>query len=125
MHRILICRWLLITAPVARLYVQIAPRHEAIVRQRVRPRGLARSMSQVEEELWRGEPWGDETDETSSQVVTKNKKTSSELDDVMSEVADRVKEPVITPRSAGIDPLPPGRIKPDPIPGMDGEDMRV
>lgn len=83
------------------------------------------SMSQVEEELWRGEPW-DETDETSSQVVTKNKKASSELDDVMSEVADRGdEEPVITPRSAGIEPLPPGRIKPDPIPGMDGENMRL
>lgn len=90
----------------------------------MRPRGLARPMSQVEEELWRGEPW-DETDETSSQVVTKTKKTSSELDDVMSEVADRAEEPVITPRSAGIEPLPPGRIKPDPIPGMDGEDTQV
>ena len=76
-------------------------------------------MSAVEDELWRGEPW-DEADETSSQVITKQKKPS-ELDDIMSEVAGRGSEPVIVPRSAGIGPLPPGRIKPDPIPGMDGE----
>lgn len=69
---------------------------------------------------------GDTADDISSAVATKPKKKKySELDDLVGEMAGRADdEPVIIPRGAGIAPMAPGPIKPDPIPGMDGEQSR-
>lgn len=73
-------------------------------------------------------------DDMSSQVMTKKKKGGGELDDIMSEVADRgeISEAdkaaqlaaFREAKIASFNPLPPGRIIPDPIPGMDGESPR-
>ncbi|CAM9931371.1 unnamed protein product [Ectocarpus fasciculatus] len=64
-------------------------------------------------------------DDTSSAVATKPKrKVNPELDDLVSEMAGRSDdEPIVIPRGAGIAPMAPGPIKPDPIPGMDDDDI--
>lgn len=91
---------------------------------RVRPGRLSVALSAADGEGGSnlGEEVGDD-DDTSSAVATKPKrKVNPELDDLVSEMAGRSDdEPVIIPRGAGIAPMAPGPIKPDPIPGMDGE----
>ncbi|CAM9266215.1 unnamed protein product [Scytosiphon promiscuus] len=69
---------------------------------------------------------GDAADDISSAVATKpkKKKAYSELDDLVGEMAARGDdEPIVIPRGAGIAPMAPGPIKPDPIPGMDDDDI--
>lgn len=90
----------------------------------MRSRGLALSMSTAGDDGWGDEPEEVE-EEMASQVMTKKKKKGGELDDIMSEVAGRANDqPIVVPRNAGVRPMAPGPIKPDPIEGMDGESTR-
>lgn len=90
----------------------------------MRPRGLPLSMSTADDDGWGDEAEGVE-EEVASQVMTKKKKKGGELDDIMSEVAARGNDqPIVVPRNAGVKPMAPGPIKPDPIEGMDGESAR-
>ncbi|CAN0333812.1 unnamed protein product [Ectocarpus sp. 12 AP-2014] len=92
---------------------------------RVRPSRLSAALSAADGEgaSDSGEDMGD--DDTSSAVATKPKrKVNAELDDLVSEMAGRSDDdPIVIPRGAGIAPMAPGPIKPDPIPGMDDDDI--
>lgn len=75
-----------------------------------------------EEEGEEDEAEGEEEEDDASSEVMKKRKRVDDLDDIFSEVADRESaQPLRQKGTLEFYPMPQGRVKVDPIPGMDGE----